>query len=97
MIDTLQVEMINLSGDSLVCPKPANFPFATEGGFVTKNANNFPVVCGGWRNFEEPLDTCYEYNPVTNEWTLFGDRMNEARVWASAATLPDGRVRNYSY
>ena len=84
--------MIDLSGNQRPCQKPANFPFPIEGGFVTKSANGYPVICGGWKDFIQPLDVCYEYNPVRNEWNLFGDKMNEARVWAAAAKLPDGRV-----
>ncbi len=69
------VEVIDLTNPSGGCEK-APLPHPTRGQYVgmVKDADGRDVVqmCGGYQVTDEDqsiVDTCYQYDPVENEWT----------------------------
>ena len=51
---------------------------------MVQRGDTFLVVGGGGHNSTSNLDSAYEFNPATENWTLMPQRMNQGKHAASA-------------
>ena len=79
-------EVLDLSGQNLTC-RPIR-SLGTHGGISSlKTQEGNPLACGG----SYPFRTCYEYNPITNEWDN-GPNLIHERISAPAVEIPNSNA-----
>ena len=84
------VEIVSLDGNE-ECRKPRSMPKGIHGmvGYFDEDGNK-AIFCGGYDEYLNDLDTCFEYSLETDEWNEARFRMKENRWYAASVLLKNG-------